>query len=150
MAQSPLAQSADKAVLFARLGLTEQVHRLLLQEASSGRDRLSRDPANLTEQSARAGLTQPYKWDELSETAKHREILYIAENSGVYTKAYYVAGSYRTNVNEENWVARWYLWHSFRYRDNKDARSRSTATTSAPAQQGTGAPYYDPVHGTYR
>ncbi|CAN9132475.1 unnamed protein product [Alternaria sp. RS040] len=24
-------------------------------------------------------------------------------------------GRYWTQVNEENWVARWYLWHSFRY-----------------------------------
>lgn len=30
VALSPLAQSADKQLLFARLGLNEQVHKLLL------------------------------------------------------------------------------------------------------------------------
>jgi hypothetical protein len=35
IALSPLAQSADKQLLFARLGLNEQVHKLLLVGASS-------------------------------------------------------------------------------------------------------------------
>lgn len=56
-------------------------------------------------------------------------------------------GRYMTNVNEENWVARWYLWHSFRYRfvktifikeplltirdsDNRDNRTRGTANSN--------------------
>jgi hypothetical protein len=30
MSSAPLAQSADKQVLFARLGLTEQIHKILL------------------------------------------------------------------------------------------------------------------------
>lgn len=30
MSSVPLAQSADKQVLFARLGLNEQIHRILL------------------------------------------------------------------------------------------------------------------------
>lgn len=35
-ALSPLAQSADKQLLFARLGLNEQVHKLLLVSCYSG------------------------------------------------------------------------------------------------------------------
>jgi hypothetical protein len=58
----------------------------------------------------------PYKWDEISETAKHREILTLANTAGPDTRYYYDLGRYTTSVNEENWVARWYLWHSFRYR----------------------------------
>jgi hypothetical protein len=58
----------------------------------------------------------PYKWDELSETAKHREILTIVHNATTHTRPYYAMGRYQTSVNEENWVARWYLWHTFRYR----------------------------------
>lgn len=33
MSSQPLAQSADKQVLFARLGLNEQAHKLLLVRA---------------------------------------------------------------------------------------------------------------------
>jgi hypothetical protein len=88
----------------------------------------------------------PYKWDEISETAKHREILTLANNARPELKYYYALGQYQTNVNEENWVARWYLWHSFRYRwvcisihgimilssstrDNRDTRSRAANGT---------------------
>ncbi|KAF1352706.1 hypothetical protein EJ07DRAFT_136556 [Lizonia empirigonia] len=114
---SPLAQSADKQLLFSRLGLNEQVHKLLLGEAQAARDRLSRNQLNLTDQSrADPSVTAPYKWDEISETAKHFEILTVVNNAGPQTRPYYSMGRYVTNVNEENWVARWYLWHSFRYR----------------------------------
>ena len=61
-------------------------------------------------------MRAPYKWDEISETAKHWEILTVVNNAGPHTRPYYNLGRYMTNVNEENWVARWYLWHSFRYR----------------------------------
>ncbi|KAF1931460.1 uncharacterized protein M421DRAFT_418088 [Didymella exigua CBS 183.55] len=65
-------------------------------------------------------------------------------------------GRYMTNVNEENWVARWYLWHSFRYRDNRDNRARGTANngnqaySGNPVTYGTVGGYYDPVYGRYR
>ncbi|KAJ4991904.1 hypothetical protein SVAN01_02499 [Stagonosporopsis vannaccii] len=153
----PLAQSADKSILFARLGLNEQVHKLLLGEAQSARDRLSRDERNLTDQSrADASVTAPYKWDEISETAKHFEILTVVNNAGPHTRPYYNMGRYMTNVNEENWVARWYLWHSFRYRDNRDNRARGTTATGNQAYNATAAAYgtvggyYDPVYGRYR
>lgn len=98
-------------------------------------------------------MTAPYKWDEISETAKHYEILTVVNNAGQQTRPYYVMGRYVTNVNEENWVARWYLWHSFRYRsvvpfrfrgnsltgssrDNRDNRTRGTANSGHQAYGG--------------
>lgn len=86
-------------------------------EAQGARDRLSRDAQNLTDQSRTdSSVTAPYKWDEISETAKHAGILTLVNHAGPQTRPYYEMGRYMTNVNEENWVARWYLWHSFRYR----------------------------------
>jgi hypothetical protein len=97
-------------------------------EAQAARDRLSRDERNLTEQSrANPSVTAPFKWDEISETAKHTEILTIVNNAGPQTRSYYEVGRYLTNVNEENWVARWYLWHSFRYRFVSSILSTATA-----------------------
>lgn len=78
---------------------------------------MSRDKQNLTDHSKLdSSITAPYKWDEISETAKHAEILTVVANAGPQTMPFYGMGRYMTNVNEENWVARWYLWHSFRYR----------------------------------
>ncbi|KAH7061868.1 hypothetical protein BKA63DRAFT_429787 [Paraphoma chrysanthemicola] len=58
----------------------------------------------------------PYKWDQVSETAIHGAIETLVNNAPPRTKHYYDIGQYKTNVSNENWVARWYLWHSFRYR----------------------------------
>jgi len=169
MNSGPLAQSADKQVLFARLGLNDQIHRILLQEAQNARDSLSRNPNNLTDQSKEDTRVQtPYKWDEISETAKHREILTTVHNAPPHTKYYYMMGRYQTNVCEENWVARWYLWHSFRYRDNRDPRGRAAPSNHphgtgqggrAPANvnrsahggngNGSVTPYWDPVRSNW-
>ncbi|KAH7083232.1 hypothetical protein BKA63DRAFT_561413 [Paraphoma chrysanthemicola] len=156
---APLAQSADKKDLFARLGLTEQTHKILLQEAQLARDSLSRNPVNLTEQSRQRPPREPYKWDEISETAKHREILTIVNNAPPHTRYYYEQGRYY-NVNEENWVARWYLWHSFRYRDNRESRSKTTTSSENDGYAGVSASYaggsvggrgyYDAARGEYR
>lgn len=139
----PLSQSSEKSVIFARLGLTDHIYRLMLDEAAIGKDRLSKNPRNLTPQSlADPRVQQPYKWDQLSETAKHQEILQIANRASAYTRPYFDRGRYHTQVTEENWVVRWFLWHSFRYRDNRD--------TKAQASGGNQGAYYDPVYGVYR
>lgn len=141
--------SESKAVLMTRLGLAgtegEQIYKLLLEEASNGRDRLSKDPRNLTaySKSQNPPAKPPYKWDELSETARHNEILLIVRNAGYRTQPYYAMGSYR-RATEENWVAQWFLWHCFRYRDNRPRTDRSLACGETPTQ------YYDPIHNAYR
>lgn len=60
-------------------------------------------------------VRRPYKWDQISETAKHYWILMVVHHASAKTQPYYAMGRHGT-INEENWVARWYLWHSFRYR----------------------------------
>ena len=93
--------------------------------------------------SSRADPTvqQPYKWDQLSETAKHREILNIYARASPRARRYYEKAHSRNPVRqgewvEENWAIRWYIWHSFRYRDNRDNRAtRGAATTSTNASQ---------------
>ncbi|KAL6712195.1 hypothetical protein ACN47E_000072 [Coniothyrium glycines] len=156
MTSAPLAQSADKSVLFTRLALNQQTHRMLLDDAERARDRLSNNPVNLTNSSRTdPNIRAPYKWDEISETAKHREMLMIVYNSGQDTRSYYQKGHYVTNVSEENWVARWYLWHSFRYRDNRVPKVRHAVESSTSCADGhTGSyaarSYYDPARGHYR
>lgn len=131
----PLPQSADKSAICARLGLSDRIHKLLLvriqirfdrkllihlstqKEAEIARDALSSNPYNLTDQSKTdPSVCEPYRWDEISETAKHSCVLTVVRDACPETRPYYYMGCYRTAVNEENWVARWYLWHSFRYR----------------------------------
>jgi phage baseplate assembly protein gpV len=39
--------------------------------------------------------------------------------ASVDTGPYYKKGRWQTAV-EENWVTEWFLWHSFRFRDNRN------------------------------
>ncbi|KAF2264664.1 hypothetical protein CC78DRAFT_568140 [Lojkania enalia] len=117
MALQPLVQSTEKKVVMQRLGLNEQYYKMLLQEANEVRDRMSQIPANLAPN--REGARRPYQWNDLSETAKHREIIALSRTNNPYTRPYYDLGWHYNTVAEENWVARWFLWRSFRYRDNR-------------------------------
>ena len=81
----------------------------------------------------------PYKWDELSETAKQREIVHLFYPSNYPVRRFYQMGQQWTQLaqgttQEDNWVVRWFLWHSFRYRDNRD--NRTTNSTAGGHGQG--------------
>lgn len=98
---------------------------------------MSNDPKNLTEYSRaqkNPPAQRPYRWDELSETARHNEILLIVRQAAASTQPYYAMGYYK-RATEENWVAQWFLWHCFRYRDN---RPRPAVVNSGHAYGGEG------------
>ncbi|OCL10337.1 hypothetical protein AOQ84DRAFT_337612 [Glonium stellatum] len=135
MTGGALPMSAPKERLFERLGLSEQnpshraIYNKMREEASAGRDRLSLSRENLVEQCRlNPAIQPPYSWDNLSETARHREILNIYRSASITTRVYYDYGSYRSGPNEENWVVQWCLWHVFRYRDNRN-KARGTGAT---------------------
>ncbi|KAH7135956.1 hypothetical protein B0J11DRAFT_576511 [Dendryphion nanum] len=149
MSTHPLAQSADRASLWKRLGHVKDMdywHKHMLAEASAGRDRLSNDPSNLAPHlQGNPNIRAPYRWDEISETEKHREILRIVHTAEKGPKYFYDKGKYFDTV-EENWVVRWFLWHSFRYRDNRDR----TITPLSHEAGGCSREMFDPVYDGYR
>lgn len=137
--------SADKRLLFEKLGLSEHnvQHRALYdrmrEEASAGRDRLSLSRDNLVENIRKDPSVQPpFAWDNLSETARHKEILNIYRNASPQTRRYYDVGAWRDGPNEENWVVKWCLWHVFRYRDN-----RNRARANGAVHGGVQSTYYN-------
>ncbi|KAF2449286.1 hypothetical protein P171DRAFT_189453 [Karstenula rhodostoma CBS 690.94] len=147
MGKTPFAKSSPKTALIQRLGLYgyegDRIYLLLYNEAIYGRDRLSGDYNSLTKYSKKHGVRAPYKWDDLSETARHKEILNIVRTASVCTRPYYQMGRWMT-AEEENWVAEWFLWHSFRFRDNRNNQAAAqhstgdqTTASSGPGQEGT-------------
>ena len=47
-------------------------------------------------------------------------------------------GRWRT-AEEENWVAEWFLWHSFRFRDNRNNQAATQHTAGGHTSSGGGA-----------
>lgn len=82
----------------------------------------------------------PYRWDYLQETAKHAEVLRMVRDASPETQHYYRLGRHMEGNNEENWVARWFLWHAFRYRDNRpnDNKPRVEVPTMQQGYAGEG------------
>ncbi|KAF2706991.1 hypothetical protein K504DRAFT_384129 [Pleomassaria siparia CBS 279.74] len=172
-----LPQSSDKRELFARLGLTEEVHRRML-DAAETRDRISSNVANATPYTHNDPnrVQPPYKWDQITETARHGAQLQMATNANDSTRPFYDQGRLSIQVSQgnwvqENWVARWYLWHSFRNRDNRNKTQRepeqhnhrrgrfsgaiATEQTQKmkltyPGYQAPQRTHYDPVREHYR
>ena len=82
-------------------------------EATQGRDRLSEGAMSI----AASHLT----WDKVGTTAIWKEKLNIVREASPSTKPYYDMGVFYSGQDGQdldNWVAEWFLWHSFRYRDN--------------------------------
>lgn len=75
-------------------------------------------------------MQPPYTYNQITETARHSEILNIYRLATPETRQFYDRGRYIDGPNEENWVIRWCLYHSFRYTDNRN-RVRSKANRAA-------------------
>lgn len=108
-------------------------------EAAAGRQRISQSAENLNLQYRHDPDVQPpYTYNQITETARHREILTIYRNAAVETRTFYNRGQFFEGPNEENWIIRWCLYHSFRYTDNRNrtrSRGRKQLTTMSNSSE---------------
>lgn len=110
----------------------------LQEEATAGRQRISH-PSCLGEAlQNNAEVRPPYTYNQIQESVRHREIINIFRTASDTTRPFYAMGSYFNGGNEENWVVRWCLYHSFRYTDNRNRRTNRPGASSAstPARGG--------------
>lgn len=158
MTTAPLAKSSPKSELMRRLGLSgpagEGVYEELYvslyskcgverpladrlqKEAVKGRDALSSNREVLSPPARQRGTPVPYRWDDIQETYRYWQRLDIVAKAVPKTGPYYRMGEYGT-VARDNWVAEWFLWHSFRYRDNRASVSSAAAPqANAPDPRG--------------
>jgi hypothetical protein len=56
----------------------------------------------------------------------------MADNASTDLVPSYELGEYKTNVGRENWVATWYLYRSFRYRDDRSKKRVAVHPTPFP------------------
>ncbi|EPE32233.1 hypothetical protein GLAREA_07366 [Glarea lozoyensis ATCC 20868] len=82
----------------------DQVYRWLTQERYHLKDNCSRKP--------------PYDWSDIRDRSKDEAYIRIAQSGDAHT-------SYYWNLAEPtedcpNWIARWFLYHKFRYRDGRN------------------------------
>lgn len=78
------------------------------------------DKAHLKENSKRKA---PYDWSDIQERAKDDAMAMIAQRGDQYTAYYWDLGVSRGN--NPNWVAKWFLYHKFRYRDGRNRTQKA-------------------------
>lgn len=122
-------------------GIQTDTLACLQEEAAAGRQRLSQDQSNLYPQYKEDGNVQPpYTYNQITESARHTEILNIYRLAAPETRQFYERGRYIDGPNEENWVIRWCLYHSFRYTDNRNrVRSKANRAAASGATQPSGS-----------
>lgn len=76
-------------------------------------------------------------YSDFTETAVHREILYVYNNASPVLKAYYDLGRYTQGGNEENWVIRWAIYKCFRNSVNRGRLRTGSSSNKSTQQQPT-------------
>ncbi|PQE29729.1 sigma-70 region 2 protein [Rutstroemia sp. NJR-2017a WRK4] len=112
---TPLAMSVTKEDLLTHLELDSETYILMAKEADQAYRSLTSEKRHLKENCKRK---PPYDWSDIVEKSKDEAMCAIAQNGSERTSYYW---NLATPTNDcPNWIARWFLYHKFRYRDGRN------------------------------
>jgi len=147
-ALQPLAMSCTKEELTKHLNLPQETYALMAKETDRVYKWLTTEKAHLKKNCKRKA---PYDWSDIQEKAKDDAMNSIAHGGDQYTSYYWNLAT--PTVSCPNWVARWFLYHKFRYRDgrnrnptrddggSKHSHKRYAENTGSDYQQGVATKY---------
>ena len=76
----------------------------------------------------------PYDWSDITEQAKYDAAANLARSRDSRTAPYWELGN--SSTSDSNWIAIWFIYHKFRYRDGRN-RSRDPKKRDANKRQKT-------------
>lgn len=87
-------------------------------------------------------MKPPYDWSDITEKAKYEAMEKLAKSGDAQTSNYWNIAASSTSDNCPNWIARWFLYHKFRYRDGRNkgrdgdrgSSSRQSTKSQSPEQ----------------
>ncbi|CZR58297.1 uncharacterized protein PAC_08189 [Phialocephala subalpina] len=110
-----LAMSSTKDELLKHLNLPSETYTLMAKETDRVYIWLTSDKSHLK---ANCKRKPPYDWSDIQEKSKDEAMKAIANGGDQYTDYYWrLAGE---SDGCPNWIARWFLYHKFRYRDGRN------------------------------
>ncbi|KAK0120369.1 hypothetical protein ONS95_011772 [Cadophora gregata] len=115
-----MAMSQTKEDLLKRLDLRPETYALMAKETDVVYDWLVSDKSHMKPNGKKKA---PYDWSDIQERAKDDAIEMIAQRGDQYTAYYWNLGE--SWGNSPNWVAKWFLYHKFRYRDGRNRAQKS-------------------------
>lgn len=74
----------------------------------------------------------PYDWSDIAEKSKDEAVARIAESGDAHTSYYWNLAVPTEECH--NWIARWFLYHKFRYRDGRNKNTVSSEEKRHPSR----------------
>ncbi|CZS96188.1 hypothetical protein WAI453_009797 [Rhynchosporium graminicola] len=115
-----IAMSQTKEDLLKHLNLPPATYALMAKETDVVYHWLISHKSHLKENGKRKA---PFDWSDIQERAKDDAMAIIARGGNQYTEYYWNLGA--GSGNNPNWVAKWFLYHKFRYRDGRNRSQKS-------------------------
>jgi len=110
-----LSMSSTKEDLVRNLNMSNESYALMAKEADIIYKRLILDKRHLKNNCKRR---PPYDWSDIVEKSKDDAMRLIAAGGTPHTSYYWNLAAETDDC--PNWIARWFLYHKFRYRDGRN------------------------------
>ncbi|TGO67464.1 hypothetical protein BOTNAR_0041g00010 [Botryotinia narcissicola] len=108
----PLAMSQTKDDLVKHLNISAETYTLMAKETDVVYRWLISEKCHLKKN---CKGKPPYDWSDIVEISKDEAMKLIVQNGTDQTAYYWNLA--KPTVDCPNWIARWFLYHKFRYRD---------------------------------
>ncbi|RDW57013.1 hypothetical protein BP6252_13931 [Coleophoma cylindrospora] len=110
----PLAMSQSKKELLRHVNMSLDTYTLMANEASCVYKWLISDIHHLKKHCKR----QPPEWSDILEKSKEEATVRLSNSGDPHTSYYWMLAIPTEDCL--NWIARWFLYHKFRYRDGRN------------------------------
>ncbi|TAQ84454.1 hypothetical protein B7494_g7221 [Chlorociboria aeruginascens] len=138
---APLAMSQKKEDLLRHLNMSPETYALMAKETDLVYKELTSNKRHLKKNCKRKA---PYDWSDIVEKSKDEAMATIARSAQSEHTAYYWDLAGPSTDDCPNWIARWFLYHKFRYRDGRNRTVCSEGCTHA--HSAGGAKYHHHRH----
>jgi len=114
---APLAMSQTKDDLVRYLDMSSATYTMMAKETEKVYKHLTSDRRHLKKNCKHK---PPYDWSDIMEKSKDEAMKAIAHGGTPHTNYFWDLGKPIRPDKDPNWVAKWFLYHKFRYRDGRN------------------------------
>ncbi|KAG9239510.1 hypothetical protein BJ875DRAFT_351819, partial [Amylocarpus encephaloides] len=132
----PLVMSNTKDDLLKALNMNAEIYTAMAKEADQVYRWLTQERYHLKDNCSRK---PPYDWSDIRDKSKDEAYIRIAQSGDATTSHYWALAQPTSEC--PNWIARWFLYHKFRYRDGRNRNptkaddSRQSSSKSKSSRQ---------------
>ncbi|TGO65525.1 hypothetical protein BCON_0002g01100 [Botryotinia convoluta] len=137
----PLAMSQTKDDLVKHLNISAETYTLMAKETDTVYRWLISEKCHLKKN---CKGKPPYDWSDIVERSKDEAMKLIVQNGTDQTAYYWNLA--KPTLDCPNWIARWFLYHKFRYRDGRNRNIRADSRDTAPYNSTTPSHHHHHHH----